>query len=146
MLIIKGEIYMANILEKYKRKRKINYYNMISISGIMTLIKNLGNSENMDSYYIDYFTNRIIESNSKKYIYEFARDIKNLSEENIDILTKGIIETKDAWYIYQFAKEVKNLSDENIDILTKGIIETKNAKYIYFMYKKLKNIVCQCYF
>ena len=38
----------------------------------------------------------MIETKDARYIYQFAKEVKNLSKENIDTLAKGIIKTKNA--------------------------------------------------
>ena len=74
---------------------------------------------------IDRLSDFIINYGNIKYIYDFAKNVKNAP---IDKLADVMIKIGSIEYIYDFAKNVKGAP---IDILADAIIKSRNSEYIY---------------
>lgn len=74
---------------------------------------------------IDRLSDFIVNYGNIKYIYDFAKNVKNAPVDKLAdvIIKKGSIE-----YIYEFAKNVEGAP---IDRLTEAIIKSKSSEYIY---------------
>ena len=88
------------------------------------------NAHGLDQKTINKIANAIIESNIPKYIFTFARDVKNAP---IWELTNAIIATKNAEYIWYFA--INKKTNKYFDMLVDALVKTKNVEYIYCLIK-----------
>lgn len=75
----------------------------------------------------------LIESKSFKWVYMFAKDIENISEDIMNDIVSFVESTNCPEYIYLFLRNIP-LSIGNVLILTKALIKTEDVKYInYFL-------------
>ena len=112
--------YRKDIIEIVKRLEKIVKKNNIKNKEINSLIDELKK---------DDLTDVIIETHNPKYIYKYARDIK---DANVARLEKEIIRCRNPKYIYMFAKDV---GGADISKLLSAILDIGNVKYMYLFAK-----------
>lgn len=75
----------------------------------------------------------LIKSKSFKWVYKFAKDIENITEDIINDIVSFVESTNCPEYIYLFLRNIP-LSIGNMSTLTKTLIKTEDVKYInYFL-------------
>lgn len=120
--LIKGNVFTSNEIVESALECNLPYI----IYDVSVYVEGISKKD------IDRLTDYIIDYGNIKYIYDFAKNVKNAPTHRLAdvMINKGSVE-----YIYEFAKNVEGAP---IDRLSDAIIKSKETEYIYKFATEIK--------